>query len=105
MSFSTTIETSGPGEAVLYAESRLTAPDGGIVRVLLYRSPVVEDGVSVQIETDDLTSYVAVMLNDGDLFSGNPEGEADTRWYIVVDRATLAGDWVSPYVVGPYPTE
>lgn len=61
---------SGP-----HAESVLTLPDGGTARVLLYRSPAIEHGVSVQVETDDLISHIRVMLNDGDLFAGNPETE------------------------------
>jgi hypothetical protein len=27
----------------------------------------------VQVETDDLISFVRIMLNDADLYAGNPE--------------------------------
>jgi hypothetical protein len=72
MSLKVTAKTQG--YSTPYAEATLTFDDGGTARVLLYRSPDVEHGVSVQIETDDHVSYVRAMLNDGDLFAGNPDG-------------------------------
>lgn len=71
VTLSTTIDRSQDGDN--YVKANLTHKDGGTTSVLLYPSPTVEHGVSVQIETDDLVSFIRVMLNDGDIYEGNPE--------------------------------